>query len=42
MTKKTWVKPEIEVLDVKLTMAGPGLKNPDSVQPDVDEVIHYS
>jgi hypothetical protein len=42
MTKKTWVKPEIEVLDVKLTMAGPGVTKPDSVQPDVDEVIHYS
>ncbi|MDN3954788.1 paeninodin family lasso peptide [Sporolactobacillus laevolacticus] len=40
--KKTWVKPEIEVLDVKLTMAGPGQKHPDSVQPDIDEVVHYS
>ncbi|KRF60800.1 recombinase RecA [Bacillus sp. Soil768D1] len=40
--KKVWVKPELEVLNVNMTMAGPGIKTPDAVQPDVDEVIHYS
>ncbi|MDQ0859294.1 paeninodin family lasso peptide [Bacillus sp. V2I10] len=39
---KSWQTPELEVLDVSLTMAGPGIKTPDAVQPDVDETIHYS
>ncbi|MFY0758471.1 MULTISPECIES: paeninodin family lasso peptide [Metabacillus] len=39
---KSWQTPELEVLDVSLTMAGPGIKTPDAVQPDVDEVVHYS
>ncbi|MDP1417460.1 paeninodin family lasso peptide [Peribacillus frigoritolerans] len=40
--KKVWVKPELEVLNVNMTMAGPGIKTPDAVQPDIDEVVHYS
>ncbi|USK31657.1 paeninodin family lasso peptide [Bacillus sp. F19] len=39
---KSWQTPELEVLDVSLTMAGPGIKTPDAVQPDEDEVVHYS
>ncbi|SCN07069.1 Uncharacterized protein BCINRASA_04226 [Bacillus wiedmannii] len=40
--KKDWTIPTLEVLDINMTMAGPGLKTPDAVQPDVDEVVHYS
>lgn len=40
--KKVWQVPVLEVLDINLTMAGPGIKTPDAVQPDVDEVVHYS
>lgn len=40
--KKEWKKPELEVLNINMTMAGPGKKFPDAVQPDIDEVIHYS
>nr|WP_139378295.1 paeninodin family lasso peptide [Mesobacillus jeotgali] len=40
--KKKWEKPELEVLSVGLTMAGPGLKTPDAVQPDQDETVHFS
>jgi hypothetical protein len=40
--KKQWYKPELEVLNVSMTMAGPGIKTADAVQPDVDEVVHYS
>ncbi|MDR4925447.1 paeninodin family lasso peptide [Peribacillus simplex] len=40
--KKVWVKPELEVLNVNMTMAGPGIKTPDAVQPDIDEMVHYS
>ncbi|WP_139343020.1 paeninodin family lasso peptide [Fictibacillus arsenicus] len=40
--KKVWQEPILEVLDINLTMAGPGIKTPDAVQPDVDEVVHYS
>lgn len=42
--KKDWVKPELEVLDVKMTMAGPGLKTPDAYQPDPDpkDTVNYS
>lgn len=39
---KSWQTPELEVLDVSLTMAGPGIKTPDAVQPDEDESVHYS
>jgi hypothetical protein len=44
--KKSWQKPELEVLDVTMTMAGPGIKTPDAVQPDPDapahDMVHYS
>jgi hypothetical protein len=40
--KKEWNTPALEVLDVKMTMAGPGIHLPDAVQPDPTEVIHYS
>ncbi|MDQ0903960.1 MULTISPECIES: paeninodin family lasso peptide [unclassified Paenibacillus] len=40
--KKEWNIPTLEVLDVKMTMAGPGIAIPDGVQPDPTEVIHHS
>ncbi|RDI45695.1 paeninodin family lasso peptide [Falsibacillus pallidus] len=40
--KKVWEEPKLEVLDVKMTMAGPGKATPDAVQDDVDETVHYS
>ncbi|KKI91423.1 recombinase RecA [Bacillus sp. SA1-12] len=39
--KKTWKTPELEILDVNMTMAGPGSTIPDAVQPDPNETIHY-
>ncbi|MEH7545748.1 MULTISPECIES: paeninodin family lasso peptide [Bacillaceae] len=32
--KKVWNKPELQVLNVSITMAGPGHRYPDAVQPD--------
>ena len=44
--KNNWKKPELEVLDIKMTMAGPGIATPDAVQPDPDapehDQVHYS
>ncbi|WP_041580310.1 paeninodin family lasso peptide [Bacillus sp. 1NLA3E] len=44
--KKQWKQPVLEVLDVSMTMAGPGIRIPDAVQPDPDaplnDVVHYS
>lgn len=40
--KKEWKEPALEVLDVKMTMGGPGIATPDGVQPDPDEDVHYS
>lgn len=40
--KKQWEKPELEILTVSMTMAGPGIATPDGVQPDPDENVHYS
>jgi hypothetical protein len=42
--KKTWNEPLLEVLDISMTMAGPGLRTPDEVQPDPDpeDMVHYS
>jgi hypothetical protein len=42
--KKTWLKPEIEVLEIDMTMAGPGLRWEDTEQNDPDEpdADHYS
>jgi hypothetical protein len=42
MRKKEWQAPELEVLDVRMTAAGPGIAKPDAVQPDDDEPVHYS
>ncbi|GBG08888.1 hypothetical protein PAT3040_03500 [Paenibacillus agaridevorans] len=41
-TKKSWQQPQLEVLNVNMTMAGPGVRLPDDIQPDPTEVIHYS
>lgn len=40
--KKEWSVPSIEVLDINMTMAGPGSAIPDAVQPDPDELVNYS
>lgn len=40
--KKAWQQPALEVLNVNMTMAGPGIATPDAVQPDPTEVIHFS
>ena len=42
--KKQWTAPELEVLDIKETMAGPGLANVDAIFVDDDEVgyLHSS
>jgi hypothetical protein len=44
--KKQWQQPVLEVLDISMTMAGPGTAKPDAVQPDPDaplkDVVHYS
>jgi hypothetical protein len=40
--KKEWQKPELEILDINMTMAGPGHHLPDSVQPDPDDPVKYS
>ena len=40
--KKEWSIPTLEVLDVNMTMAGPGRRIPDAFQPDPDEPVNYS
>lgn len=42
--KKTWEKPELEVLNVKMTMQGPGIRDVDLVYQDDDEIgfLHKS
>ncbi|MCU6710283.1 paeninodin family lasso peptide [Paenibacillus sp. J5C_2022] len=44
--KKAWKQPQLEVLDVHMTMAGPGIRTPDEFQPDPDahedDVVNYS
>ncbi len=46
MQRKEWQNPTLEVLDVKMTMAGPGIRMPDAVQPDPDahdhDVVNFS
>lgn len=39
--KKEWKSPKLEILDINMTMAGPGFTIPDGVQPDPDETIHH-
>lgn len=40
--KKEWQRPELEILSIGMTMAGPGIAIPDAYQPDEDETVHYS
>lgn len=44
--KKLWENPTLEVLELKMTMAGPGIAHPDAFQPDPDalkdDVVNYS
>jgi hypothetical protein len=42
--KKAWEKPQLEVLSIDMTMAGPGLRYVDNEQNDPDEpdADHYS
>ena len=40
--KKEWSVPSIEVLDINMTMAGPGTRFPDAFQGDPDEIVNYS
>jgi len=40
--KKEYNKPSLEVLDVNMTMAGPGQKTPDAVQPDPDDPVLFT
>ncbi|MFT8322212.1 MAG: paeninodin family lasso peptide [Bacillus sp. (in: firmicutes)] len=40
--KQEWKTPVLEVLDIKMTMAGPGKSIPDLIQGDPDETMHYS
>lgn len=39
--KKRWQKPILEVLDIEMTMAGPGTVLPDLFQPDPDDPVNY-
>lgn len=40
--KKEYNTPSLEVLDINMTMAGPGERIADSFQADPTEVVHYS
>lgn len=40
--KKEWEKPELDILNISMTLAGPGKKILDDYQNDVDEPDHYS
>ena len=40
--KKEWQAPEVEILTVGMTMAGPGIRMPDATQPDMDEMVNHS
>lgn len=42
--KKVWQKPSLEILDINMTMAGPGLRITDDYQddPEHEEADHYS
>ena len=39
---KNWKKPELEILNVNMTFAGPGIRTADDFQNDPDEDVHYS
>ena len=40
--KKEWQAPELDVLSVSMTMAGPGTAILDDFQNDPDEEVHNS
>ncbi|WP_369900582.1 paeninodin family lasso peptide [Bacillus manliponensis] len=42
--KKQWGKPELEILNIHMTMAGPGLRIVDADQndPDPEDADHHS
>ncbi|KOR79795.1 paeninodin family lasso peptide [Peribacillus frigoritolerans] len=40
--KKEWQTPKLEVLNINMTMGGPGIMIPDGVQNDPDEMVHHS
>ena len=42
LMKKEYSKPSLEVLNVNMTMLGPGKAKPDAIQPDPDEPVNYS
>ncbi|MFD1040635.1 paeninodin family lasso peptide [Virgibacillus byunsanensis] len=38
--KKKWQTPELEVLNISLTMQGAGIRDVDATFEDTDEVVH--
>lgn len=38
---REWQKPVLEILDIKMTMGGPGTTIPDLTQNDPDETVHH-
>jgi|HigsolmetaAR203D_1030402.scaffolds.fasta_scaffold02415_5 hypothetical protein len=42
MRKKEWQTPELEVLDIRQTAAGPGIRFPDQYMSDEDEEVHLN
>ncbi|MEI5907730.1 paeninodin family lasso peptide [Bacillus spongiae] len=42
--KKNWETPELEILSIDMTMAGPGLRWVDDYQndPDIEDNDHFS
>lgn len=42
--KREWKKPTLEVLNIKMTMQGPGVRDVDEMYEDEDEVgfLHHS
>ena len=40
--KKEWNTPVLEVLNIKMTMAGPGKRFLDELQMDIDDPLQHS
>jgi hypothetical protein len=38
--KKVWQTPELEVLNINMTMNGPGIRDVDATYVDDDEEVH--
>ncbi|WP_164667423.1 paeninodin family lasso peptide [Virgibacillus doumboii] len=38
--QKEWERPVLEVLDISMTMQGPGIRDVDATFEDEDEVAH--